>query len=158
MISTQVLQGAFPILGTLFVVWLTARFISIRSHQDKVWLRKSDAYGHILEAVTEIRNWYDVNREDEHHSREPDEETRVARDKLFAEARRRLAGTVAREAWLLPESVQQEIERLNLALSERHDFWYGHIDGCYFASNRSRAIIEEIAKEDMKRPAFFSFS
>lgn len=156
MFSTQALQILLPFLGGFLGVWFAARFTSIRSHQDKVWLRKSDAYGHILEAVTDIRNWYDVNREDERRCHEPDAETRDSRDKIFSEARRRLAGTAAREAWLLPEAVQQEIERLNHALSERHDFWYGHIDGCYVESNRSRAIIEEIAKEDMKRPAFFS--
>lgn len=90
MIINQSIVLFLPFLGGFLAVWLASRFAAVRSHEDKVWLRKSEAYGHILEALADIRDWYAVNFEDEAVGLEPTAEIRRERQELFYAARRRL--------------------------------------------------------------------
>ena len=144
-------------VGGFLGVWLASRFAAIRSHEDKVWLRKSDAYGHILEALADIRDWYGANLDDEYMGHEPNQETQDERLRTFVEARRKLAGTIAREVWLLPDVAKLETDRLSVVFSERHESWFEHVDSCSFEAKKSQAKIESLARDDLRRPHFLSF-
>lgn len=156
MTVVQLLQQLSPFLGGFLAVWLASRFSAVRSHEDKVWLRKSEAYGHILEALADIRDWYAVNLDDEAGGREPMAEIAEKRQEQFSTARRRLAATISREVWLLPDSIKQETDRLNRALSERHESWFEHLDSCKFETKKAQELIEKLARGDLKRPSFLS--
>jgi hypothetical protein len=145
-----------PFLGGFVGVWLASRFTANQSHADKVWHRKSEAYGHILEALEDIRDWYCVNLTDEMEQREPTPEVEKERTTLFLAARRKLQGTISREVWLLPDAVKQETDRLNDALKVRHESWFEHVDNCAFNVRQTRDKILLLAKADLRPPSFIS--
>ena len=85
---TQLLQFGLPFLGVLVGGWLASRFSAIRAHDEKVWIRKADAYGRILEALSDIRDWYAVYLEDIYKGREATADQETERQQMFREAQR----------------------------------------------------------------------
>ena len=147
----------FSIVGTLLAVWIGSLLSSRRAHDDRIWQRKAEAYGKILEALN-VMMWY---FDDDHRDLESNvkrnsdyDEKRVAEYRL---SKRQLFSTVAREVWLLPVSVKTEADALVKVLDENHEDFSDDLNYHAFGIERSIKKIEALAKADLKRAAFLDF-
>ena len=110
---------------------MAAKFAGTQAHRTRVWDRKAESYAIILEALHIMHETYLRWLKDEELRRETDEETDQSRRDEYRAALQRLKNTIAREAWLLPDQVQQQISAMERALDLRHDNWYERVDnGC----------------------------
>ena len=154
-LASQFLPVAVPFASAFAGVWLASQLAGRRSHSERVWLRKSDAYGKILEALADIRDWYAVYFDDILIDRETTAEQDDERKQLLIAAKRQLASTVSREVWHLPDAVKRQIEEMNHEFSIRQDSWQEHLDHCAFAAKNAQNEIEAIALFELKRPSLF---
>ena len=147
----------FSIVGTLLAVWIGSLLSSRRAHDDRIWQRKAEAYGKILEALN-VMMWY---FDDDHR----DLESNVKRNSDYHEkhhaeyrlAKRQLFSTVAREVWLLPVSVKAETDALAKVLDKDHENLTDHLNSQAFGIERSIKQIEALATADLKRSTFLAF-
>ena len=147
----------WTVLGALLGVWITSFLASKRAYDDRIWQRKAEAYGKILEALNIMMWSYD----DDHR----DLESNVKRNSDYHEkhhaeyrlAKRQLFSTVAREVWLLPVSVKAETDALAKVLDKDHENLTDHLNSQAFGIERSIKQIEALATADLKRAAFLGF-
>lgn len=149
-----------PVVGALiglFGVWVGSWLASRRAHEDRIWQRKAEAYGKILEALNVMMWSYEADLRDLETYRERDSDDNKKSNDDYALAKRQLFSTVAREVWLLPISVKSETDSLAKALNERHENYYDHVDSCTFEIRKSVKRVETLAMADLKRAGFLDF-
>lgn len=149
-----------PVVGALiglFGVWIGSWLASRRTHDDRIWQRKAEAYGKILEALNIMMWSYEADLSDLETYRERDPADIKKSNDDCALAKRQLFSTVAREVWLLPISVKAETDRLVNALDDHHEIYYDHVDSCAFEIRRSVRRVEAIATADLKRTSLLGY-
>jgi len=86
---------------------------------------------------------------------EPTQDIHRERTEIFVRAKRQLAKTLSRESWLLPEPVRAITDQLESELGTRYDRWFEHLDSREAAAKQASVKIEEVAKDELKRPPFW---
>lgn len=136
-------------VAALVAVWMTSHLASKRTMSEKIWERKANAYGAILEALHEMDAWYTVNMNDEMLQREPSDEVADERYKHYKEARKRLRGVVGRESWLIDPAVTECMKSIEDALERRYDSWFENLDAGGTAVGKATQRIMELAAKEL---------
>ena len=136
-------------IATLIAVWMTSHFAWRRSQNERIWDRKANAYGAILEALHEMEDWFTENMNDEMMSRDPPEEIIEKRGESYRSAERALRAVVGREAWLLAPTVKVRAEAMNKMLAARCDGWFEHLDAGSFAVAQAIKDITVLATKEL---------
>ncbi|WP_293462742.1 hypothetical protein [Phenylobacterium sp.] len=153
-------QMSAAIIGAsaaLVVAALTAAFNADRSHEERIWTRKAQAYSTILGALAELDRlfgawFYDVVRH-----RPDDEERSTELRAAYQAAVAQLRRTTGSELWLLPLKVSQELSSLIEDLEEKeHDSWFEEIEAGIGAVANAKLSISAIARWELERPAWWN--
>jgi hypothetical protein len=149
-----------PVVGALiglFGVWIGSWLASRRAHDDRIWQRKAEAYGKILEALNIMMWSYDDDQRDIENCVQRDPEHHKKRNEDYDLWKRQLFSTVAREVWLLPISVKAETDSLAKALNASHEIYNDYVDSCATEIQKSVERVEALARVDLKRKALLGF-
>lgn len=130
-------------LAALLAVWLTNHFTWKRTHSEKIWDRKADAYSAVLQALNEMEATLDAWMTDEMLRRETSDEVGEERRLRFNVARAQLESVIGRELWLLDPALKAHTEKLREVLSARYESWFEDLDASLY---EVRSIIDAIAK------------
>jgi hypothetical protein len=152
--STQWLPLITVIISSavaLLTVWMGSRFASAQARHGKVWDRKAEAYSTILEALHRMRETFDTWLEDVFRGRDVDDETEKARRTEYQDACRLLKSRIAREAWLLPPDVQENLAQMDAEIGRRHETWFDHIDTGAAEVKKSISAVMRMAEADLLR-------
>ena len=147
----------FSIVGTLLAVLIGSLLSSRRAHDDRIWQRKAEAYGKILEALNIMMGAYDDELRDLESNVKRNSDYHEKRGTEYRLAKRQLFSTVAREVWLLPISVKAETDALAKVLDQDHEKLTDHLNSDAYGIEKSIKQIEALAKADLKRAAFLDF-
>ena len=159
----QVFEGfslPWPVLGALIGllgVWIGSFLASKRAYDDRIWQRKAEAYGKILEALNIMMGSYDDNLRDLENNSKRDSDYHEKHHAVYRLAKQQLFSTVAREVWLLPVSVKTETDALAKVLDKDHENLTDHLNSQAFGIERSIKQIEALATADLKRSTFLAF-
>ena len=130
---------------------------SRRAHDDRIWQRKAEAYGKILEALNIMMWSYDDELRDLESNVKRNSDYHEKRDTEYRLAKRQLFSTVAREVWLLPISVKAETDALAKVLDKYDVNDPDQLESYAYGIENSIKQIEALAKADLKRAAFLGF-
>jgi hypothetical protein len=137
-------------VSALIAVWLTSHFAWRRTQNEKIWDRKANAYGAILEALSEMKAWFDVNMDDEILRREPADEVVEERRTSFATARKALRGVVGREAWLLNPAVGERMDAMNKIIDAHYESWFDKLDASGFEVRKTITDLTALAQTELR--------
>lgn len=137
-------------IATLLAVWLTSRFAWRRTHSEKIWDRKAEAYSAILQALHEMESSLDSWMNDETLRRDISEEASQERRKRYKLARSQLQSVTGREVWLLNPAVKLDVVELNNVLETHYDSWFEDLDASLFAVGNTIKSIAKLAKEELQ--------
>ncbi len=151
MLISENLDSIITLVVAFGVAWFTSRWAQRTTHLEKVWERKSQAYSAIFDALFDIQNWFGLHLDDHMRHRDIDSATRKQRDKVYQKAKDHLNRTIAKEEWLLSETVKQLFKDMRRELGEYHQDWSEHLESGYGAVERARAKLVEIARQDLAR-------
>lgn len=104
------LSYVVPAVIALIVAWLTARFASIKAHEDRIWEGKAAACAAIFEALHVMGDTYRRPLVMTKHELKVSHEAIQAGWKDYGQARGGLYATIARESWLLPLAAAMVVE------------------------------------------------
>ncbi|MBB4639835.1 hypothetical protein [Rhizorhapis suberifaciens] len=135
---------------TLIAVWMTSHFAWRRSQNEKLWDRKANAYGAILEALHEMDAWFTVSMNDAMLRRDPSDEIVEERGASYRSARKILRGVVGREVWLLDPAVKERAEAMNKVLDDHYDGWFEVLDAGSYAVAQAIKEITALATRELK--------
>ena len=147
----------FSVVGALLAIWIASFLASRRAHDDRIWQRKAEAYGKILEALNIMMWSYDDELRDLESNVKRNSDYHEKRDTEYRLAKRQLFSTVAREVWLLPISVKAETDALAKVLDKYDVNDPDQLESYAYGIENSIKQIEALAKADLKRAAFLGF-
>lgn len=137
-------------IATLLAVWLTSRFAWRRTHSEKIWDRKAEAYSAILQALHEMDSSLDSWMSDEMLRREASEEVSQERRERYRLARSKLQSVTGREVWLLNPAVKLDVVELNNVFEAHYDSWFESLDASQSAVGNAIKSIANLAKEELQ--------
>jgi hypothetical protein len=138
-------------VSTLVAVWMTSYFSVRRSQSEKIWDRKADAYGAILEALHEMQAWYNECMNDEMLRRDVSEAVQTSRHQNYRNARLALCRTVGREVWLLDAAVKDRTDEMIKVLDNRYESWFDDLDAGQYEISKVMLEITELASRELNR-------
>ena len=136
----------------VFAVWLTSRLAIQRTHDDRIWIRKADAYSAISQSIKVMERVYIDWEAEATGSKEFSsdiEKEQIAQNTL---AMQQLFSTVAANAWLLSEEVEQRCNKMISVLNVRHESWFEHVMDCAYELSKAHKDVLAIAKKELGRP------
>lgn len=136
---------ALPIVA----LWLGAKMAENKTYREKIWERKAEAYGTILDAIDTMARQMTYWTRDVERSIERTLDETTAAHQQFRTASRGLASTLARESWLLPMPVQAEIDRLHTELNRDFNDYHESVDNGAFEARKALDTIRSLARIDM---------
>ena len=136
----------------VFAVWLTSRLSIQRTHDDRIWIRKADAYSAILQSIKVMQSCY-IDWEAEATGQKEFsldiEKEQIARN---AVARQQLFSTIAASPWLLSEEVEQRCNKMISVLNVKCESWFEHVMDCAHELSKAHKDVIAIAKTELGRP------
>ncbi|HEX8214263.1 MAG TPA: hypothetical protein VF582_02195 [Allosphingosinicella sp.] len=147
---TSLISPALGALVGLAAVWLASFLTSLRTHKDRIWNRKSEAYAVIFEALYDMQTWFDENLDDEMLRRDVDAQTQERRNASYRAAKDRLFRTLAREEWMLPNDVTLQFATLRSTLEAHYASWFEDLDTGAGAVHKTKKKLIEFARIDMR--------
>lgn len=138
-------------------VWLASSFADRQAHIGRVWERRATAYSEILEALHDIEEWYRLEMKDESSRRDVSEDIQAARHADYQDAHKRLGRRIAREVWLLPETVKQRVAKMDAGMYLHQDSWFDYLDNGSFEVKKAVSDISRLAQDQLSDPRNFFF-
>ncbi len=140
-------------LVALVVVLITGSLTAARAHDDRVWARKAAAYAAMFEAMGEMSDVFRLWWRDYETAAFPDPSPQQVdeRQKAYAQAKKLLFTTVKREVWILPPAVTNEIDVLDVILTQRYDSSAEWLATTSEALRLATLRLSDFARSDMHR-------
>jgi hypothetical protein len=129
--------------------WLTARFALRRFYAEKVWERKVDAYTAIMEALHEMRRWYEIHWDAQVEQRSLSEEQKDALVNDYRNANRNLERRVDSEKWIISDECVEILGRMQKILRVSYDDWFNYIDNGNAAVNAAMRELLPVIRRDL---------
>jgi hypothetical protein len=132
--------------------WLTAQFALRRFYAEKVWERKIAAYTEIMEALHEMRQWFDTHWDAETEGRELSEQTQSRLTENYTQAEQKLQRRVDSEKWIISNeciNVLESMQRKLHAADDKTD-WFGHLDAGTAAIRSAMRELIPVIRRDLR--------
>ena len=137
-------------VSTLMAVWLASRFSWLRYQNERIWDRKADAYGLMLESLHDLAAWFEAEMRDESKQREQSEAVVAERVGSYSDARKNLRRVAGREMWLLDLAVSETMEALNKELDGSYESWFENLDAGGFAVKQAIRRLTALAQGELR--------
>ena len=131
-----------------FAAWLTVRLTLKRFVSEKLWEKRAEAYGAILEALHDMKRYPDGILDSFEVGGEISENQKTELLVRYRKANHELNRRVEVEQFFLSDNLLTEISALNkkLAMARKLDDGYSVVDESFDAINDAQGKIREIAK------------
>jgi hypothetical protein len=128
---------------------------SQRSHDERVWSRKADAYAEIFRSIEAMQACYAAWEAQELLRQELSDERETQLRDENTEAHRILRSTVAANSWLLDINVEKRCQDIHRALGTHHDSWFEHVDASSHELSLATSDLKALALAELGRPKLF---
>ena len=136
-----------------FASLITVRHALKRFVSEKLWEKKAESYGAILEALHNMKRAYDEDLDAYHKGRKTPDDKQTELTRKYHEAKHELNRRVEVEQFFLADSLLTEISDLYMNLknagADAPQDWYSHIEESWVAINAAQEKIRKIAKDDL---------
>lgn len=147
-------SGCSAIISSL----LTANIALRRFQREKMWERRADGYTTILEALHEMKAWYEEHEAALYRDRDMNEDEKTILRERYQAAKLQLSRRVGGEKWLFSREVFERIERflIDVQMPNIRD-WCEVLEGGQWLTSQCIEDIEGFARDEIYQNEFRSF-
>lgn len=140
------------IVAALLAAWFTMKFAEKSFVRQRLWEKRVEAYGAILEALYVMLNDYGEEIEAYRNGRVLTPEEIEESTKRYKTAKEAILQRVEVEQFLFPPELPEKIAEMlaGLRRAGAAENYFEHIDSCWAAINEARTEIRKIAKAQLK--------
>jgi len=123
-----------------------------------MWERRADGYTAILEALHEMKAWYEEHEAAQYRDHDMDDDQKAVLSGRYQAAKLQLSRRVGGAKWLFSKEVFERIERLleEVQMPGIRD-WYEILEGGQYLTSQCIEDIERIARGEINQNEFGYF-
>lgn len=151
-------QLAVSVFSAVISSLLTANIALKRFQREKMWERRADGYTAILEALHEMKAWYEEHEAMLYRDHDMDDDQKAVLSGRYQAAKLQLSRRVGGSKWLFSKEVFERIERLLKEVQMRgiRD-WYEVLEGGQYLTSQCIEDIERLARAEINQNGFRYF-
>ncbi|WP_430428734.1 hypothetical protein [Parasphingorhabdus sp.] len=143
------LQLTLTIAGPIIGIWLGVLLTERKARRERIWDLKAKSYSEIFESLETMRRFFEQAMNDLVRQKDLSSAEENAANEAYRNQRDQLFLLIARESWVLPDKVQNEIFILRDRLRARQESYWESIDDGGGALKSASVVLLDFARTDM---------